>query len=53
MVQGIQFPHRISIIKSGTPIAEITVDQIKLDSGLKPDDLATKPTGLNPDLGGQ
>ena len=53
MVQGIQFPHRISIIKSGTPIAEITVDQIKLDSSLKPDDLATKPTDLNPDLGGQ
>jgi hypothetical protein len=52
-VQGIQFPHRISIIKSGTPIAEITVDQIKLDSGLKPDDLATKPTDLNPDLGGR
>jgi hypothetical protein len=53
MVQGIQFPHRISMIKSGTPIAVITVDHIKLDSGLKPNDLATKPTDLNPDLGGQ
>src|SRR5262249_41093023 len=32
MVQGIRFPHRISMTKSGTPIAVITVDQIKLDS---------------------
>ena len=53
MVQGIQFPHRISMIKSGAPIAVITVDQIKLDSSMKPDDLAGKPPDLKPDLGEQ
>jgi hypothetical protein len=48
MVQGIQFPHRISMIKNGKPLALIIVDQIKLDGGLKPEDLATKPSDLNP-----
>jgi hypothetical protein len=48
MVQGIQFPHRISMIKNGKPLALITVDQIKLDDGLKVEDLATKPSDLNP-----
>lgn len=51
VVQDIQFPHRISMTESGTPIAVITVDQIKLDSGMKSDDLATKPPELKPDLG--
>ena len=50
MVQGIQFPHRISMTKGGAPIAVITIDQIKLDKGLKPKDLATKPPDLNPVL---
>jgi hypothetical protein len=53
LVQGIQFPHRISILRAGAKIAVITVDQIKLDGGLKPDDLAKKPRDLNPDLGTQ
>jgi len=48
MVQVIQFPHRISMIKNGKLLALITVDQIKLDGGLKPEDLATKPSDLNP-----
>lgn len=48
MVQGIQFPHRISMTKGGASIAVITVDQIKLDSGMKSEDLATKPLDLNP-----
>jgi len=48
MVQGIQFPHYISMVKNGKPLALITVDQIKLDGGLKPEDLATKPSDLNP-----
>lgn len=48
MVQGIQFPHRILMTKNGKPIAVITVDQIKLDSGMTPEGLATKPSDLNP-----
>jgi len=50
MVQGIQFPHRISMTKGGALIAVITIDQIKLDNGMKPKDLATKPPDLNPVL---
>jgi hypothetical protein len=30
------------------PLALITVDQTKLDGGLKPEDLASKPSDLNP-----
>src|SRR5215469_8473288 len=48
MAQGIQFPHRISMVKNGKPLALITVEQIKLDGGLKPEDLARKPADLNP-----
>lgn len=33
--------------KSGAPIAVIAIDQIKLDSGTKPEDLATEPPDLN------
>ena len=39
------------MIKKGVPIAVITVDQLKLDSGMKPDDLAMKMADLKPDLG--
>ena len=36
--------------KGGALIAVITIDQIKLDNGMKPKDLATKPPDLNPVL---
>jgi hypothetical protein len=47
MVQGIQFPHRISMTKGGAPVAVITVD-LKLDSGRRPDGLASMPPDLSP-----
>jgi outer membrane lipoprotein-sorting protein len=47
-VQGIQFPQRITMIKNGAPVAVITVDEIKLDNGMNPADLAKKPADLNP-----
>jgi len=36
------------MVKNGKPLALITVDRIKLDGGLKLEDLATKPSDLNP-----
>jgi hypothetical protein len=47
-VQGIQFPHRISMIKDGATVAVIRVNKIELDRGLKVDELSKKPQDLKP-----
>ena len=47
-VQGVQFPHRISMIKDGAIVAVIRVSKIELDLGLKVDELANKPQDLKP-----
>jgi hypothetical protein len=47
-VDGVKFPWRITSFQSGNRVAEITVEQIKLNSGLKPSDLAIKPPDLKP-----
>jgi len=44
----VKFPWRIISFQGGNKVAEITVEQIKLNSGLKPSDLAIKPTDLRP-----
>ena len=45
---GIKFPRKITNIHGGKRLAQITVEKIKLDSGLKPADLALKPADLKP-----
>jgi hypothetical protein len=47
-VHGVQFPHRISIVKNGVTVAVIRVGKIELDRGLKVDELAKKPQDLKP-----
>ena len=49
-VQGIQLPRRIIVFEGDARVAEIAVEQVKLDSGLKPAHLATKPSDLMPVL---
>jgi hypothetical protein len=51
MVQGIRYPHVTSMAINGKTVAVITVDQIKLNSGLKQSDFAAKPLDLKPNLG--
>src|SRR5262249_32037603 len=49
-VEGIRFVRRWSVFRSGARVAEATVEQTKLNSGLKPADLAAKPSDLKPVL---
>jgi zinc protease len=42
-VDGIKLPHHIKISQGGKPAAEVNVTEYKLNSGLKPEDLAQKP----------
>jgi len=47
-VDGIRFPHRTETYRNNSRVAEITMEKIRLNGGLKPDDLAIKPTDLQP-----
>ena len=47
-VHGLKFPYRRSNFHFGKKLAEITTEQIRLDSGIKLEDLATKPNDLKP-----
>ncbi|HXW92262.1 MAG TPA: hypothetical protein VEK33_17050 [Terriglobales bacterium] len=47
-VDGVQFPHLISTFQGGTQLAEIVVEQIKLNRGLKVADLSLKPRDQKP-----
>jgi len=49
-VQGIRFARRWSVFRSGVRIAEATVEQTRVNNGLKPADLAAKPHDLRPVL---
>ncbi len=49
-IQGIRFARRWSVFRSGVRVAEATVEQTRLNSGLKPADLAAKPSDLKPVL---
>jgi len=44
----VKFPFRIVNFHSGKKLAEIRVEQIKLNRGLKPSGLAAKPQDLKP-----
>ena len=47
-VDGVKFPHLISKFQGGTKLAEIAVEQIKLNRGLKVADLSVKPRDQKP-----
>src|SRR5580698_5189426 len=47
-IGGVKFPQRITKFHSGVKVAVITVEQTKLNSGLKAGDLAIKPPDLKP-----
>jgi hypothetical protein len=47
-VDGVKFPHLISKFQGGTKLAEIAVEQIKLNRGLKAADLSVKPRDQKP-----
>jgi hypothetical protein len=47
-VDGVKFPHLISTFQGGTKLAEIVVEQIKLNRGLKVADLSLKPRDQRP-----
>jgi hypothetical protein len=47
-VDGIKFPHLISKFQGGTKLAEIAVEQIKLNRGLKAADLSVTPRDQRP-----
>lgn len=48
MIDGIKFPYRTTKTRNGTKLAEITVEQIKLNAEIKPADLSVKPPDLKP-----
>lgn len=45
---GVMFAQRIAIFQRGKKVADITVEQTKVNGGLKPDQLAHKPSDLKP-----
>jgi hypothetical protein len=47
-VGGVRFAGSISIFQDGKKLAEITVERTKVNSGIKPSDLAIKPPNLSP-----
>jgi len=47
-IDGVKFPQGITKFHSGMKVAEITVEQTKLNSGIKAGDLAIKPPDLKP-----
>jgi hypothetical protein len=49
-VRGIKFPRRVWILHDGIRLADITTEEIKLNGGLRPLDLAMKPADLSPAL---
>ena len=42
-VNGIKVPNRITIVQNGRKFAEVIVQSLKINSGLKPEDLNKKP----------
>jgi hypothetical protein len=47
-IDGVKFPRRISNFHNDRKLAEITVEQIQLNRGIKAGDLAIKPQDLKP-----
>jgi hypothetical protein len=49
-VQGIRFPRRWTVLRSGVRVAEATLEVTRLNGGLKLEDLAAKPGDFKPVL---
>jgi hypothetical protein len=47
-IEGVQFPRAISVFHNGHKLAQITVEQISVNRGIRPEEIAIKPTDLNP-----
>jgi hypothetical protein len=47
-VDGVKFPYLLTKFQGGTKLAEINVEEIKLNSGLKAADLAVEPPDQKP-----
>jgi hypothetical protein len=47
-IDGVKFPQRITKFQGDRKLAEIIVEQIKVNSGIKAGDLAIKPPDLKP-----
>ena len=50
IVGGIKFPERTSVYHSGMKRAQITVEQTRINSGIRTEDLLVKPVDLKPVL---
>jgi len=48
--QGVMVPRRIINFHGGRKVADIRLEELKLDSGIKTEDLALKPKGLSPEM---
>jgi hypothetical protein len=48
--QGVMFPQRIINFHGDTKVADIRLKELKLDSGMRTDDLAVRPKGLKPEM---
>jgi hypothetical protein len=48
--QGVMSPQRIINFHGDTKVADIRLKELKLDSGMRTDDLAVRPKGLKPDM---
>ena len=46
--QGVKFPHRIINFHGEKKVADMRLQQIKLDGGIRSEDLAIRPQGLKP-----
>ncbi len=50
MVDGIRFPSRVWVLHNGIKLADISSEEIQLNSGIRARDLAVKPVGLKPEM---
>jgi hypothetical protein len=50
-VEGLQFPRRYEVFLNGARLADITLEYVRLNSGLSAADLATRPRDLTPAIG--
>jgi len=48
-VNGIQLPKRVTIVQNGHKYADVVIDSVKLNTGLKADDLSQKPETKKPE----
>lgn len=48
--QSVKFPRRITNFHGGKRLADIRLQEIKLDSGMRSEDLAIRPQGLKPEM---